>query len=364
VFVAGYISFYYSDYLLTLVWLIIQTLALATRGALLWSFNRRDRTAFKAITSEQWLRRYYWCSTVTGALWGCAIILVMKSSQAEFGYVIIIGLFALAGAAIVTIGSSFKAYVAFLIALFSPLIIWAFTQSDIHILIGIITLMYFGFLASAVRNSSQDFMASNTHIYSIKETQIEILNRLGMAIEFRDEETGTHITRMSQSSYLLAQKAGLPEELCEHILDASPMHDVGKIGIPDAILLKPGKLSADEWEIMKTHTTIGEKLLAGHDSEIMNTASLIAGCHHEKWNGKGYPRGISGTDIPIEGRITAICDVFDALTSQRPYKKAWSTTEALALIEEESSAHFDPELVVLFLSIADEIVQLREVYPD
>lgn len=195
-------------------------------------------------------------------------------------------------------------------------------------------------------------------------TQLEIVRRLGRAGEFRDNETGMHVIRMSKSCQRLALAAGLDEEHAERILYAAPMHDIGKIGIPDRILLKPGKLDGDEWTVMKTHVDIGADILADHPSELMQMARVIVLYHHEKWDGSGYPRGISGTDIPIEGRIGAVADVFDALTSERPYKAAWPVEKAINLLKEESGKHFDPELVKLFLEIMPDILKIRDEHAD
>ena len=196
------------------------------------------------------------------------------------------------------------------------------------------------------------------------ETQIEIVRRLGRAGEYRDNETGMHVIRMSKGSQLLALAAGLSDVHAEMLLQASPMHDVGKIGIPDHILLKPGKLTEDEFEIMKTHVEIGADIIGEFNSDLMKMARIVALTHHEKWNGSGYPDGLKGEDIPIEGRICAICDVFDALTSARPYKKAWDLEDAADFIGEQSGAHFDPELVRLFFEILPEILEIREEYAD
>lgn len=195
-------------------------------------------------------------------------------------------------------------------------------------------------------------------------TRLEIVRRLGRACEFRDNETGAHIERMSRFSRLLALKAGLGAERAEMILNASPMHDVGKIGIPDAILLKPGKLTAEEFEIIKKHPTIGSHILAGSDSDVIKLAEVIAYTHHEKWDGTGYPRGLKGDEIPIEGRITAIADVFDALTTIRPYKKAWNIDAAVDFILQNAGTHFDPSLTPLFRDALPEILQIRAKFSD
>lgn len=182
----------------------------------------------------------------------------------------------------------------------------------------------------------------------VSETRLEVVRRLGRAAEYRDNETGLHILRMSKISANLARHAGLSDSECELILNASPMHDIGKIGIPDAILLKRGKLDATEWKVMRTHTLIGAEILSGHDSDLMNMAREIALSHHERWDGTGYPNGIAGTDIPRAARITAVADVFDALTSVRPYKRAWPVEDAFSEISRMAGSHLDPELVAAF----------------
>jgi len=192
----------------------------------------------------------------------------------------------------------------------------------------------------------------------------DVIQRLGLAAEYKDNETGNHVLRMSKFAQLLAVAAGLSEKEAELILNASPMHDVGKIGIPDNVLLKPGKLNAEEWAIMQSHVRIGGEILSGGGSELMEMAKIIALTHHEKWDGSGYPAGLVAEDIPIEGRICALSDVFDALTSERPYKKAWPIDKAMALIREESGKHFDPRLVEAFDSILDEVLLYRDQHID
>lgn len=196
----------------------------------------------------------------------------------------------------------------------------------------------------------------------LNKTRLEIVRRLGRAAEYRDNETGYHILRMSQTSMLLAKSLGWSEQQCELMLNASPMHDVGKIGIPDAILLKPGKLDAGEWQVMQTHTTVGAELLSDGGSELLELARIIALHHHEKWDGSGYPMGLKGEKIPQAARIVAVADVFDALTSSRPYKKAWPVEEAVALIRNESGSHFDPQVVDHFMLLLDEILLIRDRY--
>ena len=194
----------------------------------------------------------------------------------------------------------------------------------------------------------------------LMETRLQIVQKLGRASEYRDNETGKHILRVSQIATLIAKYLGWSETECEILLHATPMHDVGKIGIPDHVLLKPGKLDPQEWELMKAHTTIGAHILDGADSEPLLLAREIALSHHEKWDGSGYPSGLSGKDIHLGGRIVALADVFDALTSERPYKKAWTVEAAIDLIRENRGQHFDPELVDIFEKLLPEIIAIRE----
>ncbi|MDG4867839.1 response regulator [Guyparkeria sp. 1SP6A2] len=198
----------------------------------------------------------------------------------------------------------------------------------------------------------------------LHHTQLQVVRRLGMAAEYRDEETGNHILRMSHICNLLAKASGWDNAQCDLILNASPMHDIGKIGIPDYILLKPGRFEPEEWEIMKTHATIGAQLLEGDDSELMVMAREIAISHHEKWDGSGYPHKLSGEDIPMVGRIAALADVFDALTSVRPYKQAWTVDAAVELIRENGGKHFDPALVEVFMDELPRIVAIRERFSE
>lgn len=198
----------------------------------------------------------------------------------------------------------------------------------------------------------------------LHETRLQVVRRLGRAAEYRDNETGLHIVRMSKMAALLGKAKGMTDYEADLILNAAPMHDIGKIGIPDNILLKPGKFEPEEWEIMKTHAQIGADILSGDESDLLSMASEIALTHHEKWNGSGYPHGLKGEEIPLTGRLCAISDVFDALTSERPYKKAWSVENAVKLIQEESGQHFDPEIVELFIECLPEIIKIKEKYAE
>ncbi|HZL47720.1 MAG TPA: HD domain-containing phosphohydrolase [Solirubrobacteraceae bacterium] len=181
--------------------------------------------------------------------------------------------------------------------------------------------------------------------------QAETVRRLSMAVEFRDEDTGAHIERIGRFSTLLAEHVGMEPDFCATLTHAAPLHDVGKVAIPDAILLKPAKLTAEERAIVETHAEEGHRLLRGSSSSILDLAATIALSHHEKWDGTGYPRGVAGEGIPIEGRIVAVADVFDALTSDRVYRKAFTVEEAVEMMLEQRGRHFDPVLLDAFMEV-------------
>jgi putative two-component system response regulator len=199
---------------------------------------------------------------------------------------------------------------------------------------------------------------------AIRRAHEETILRLVSASRYRDEETGAHIKRTGLYSELCAEVLGWPADRREDIRMAAPMHDVGKIGIPDAILQKPGKLTAAEFEIMKTHTLIGSKLLAGSESSMLQMAQDIALCHHERWDGGGYPRGLAGAAIPETARIVALVDVYDALTHDRVYRAAMPETEALAIMEQGRGNHFDPFLFGVFVSLVPEMRRIAQENPD
>ncbi len=198
----------------------------------------------------------------------------------------------------------------------------------------------------------------------LRKSELEVINRLGLASEFKDNETGNHIRRMSLYSEALSREYGLNEQECHLIKQAAPMHDVGKVGIPDRILLKPGKLTEEEFKQMQQHVTMGAEILSGVLSKLMEFSHLICISHHEKWDGTGYPYGLKGKDIPIYGRICAIADVFDALTSERPYKTAWDENMALNEIQRLSGSAFDPQLVTCFTNIFQEILHIKNKFKD
>jgi putative two-component system response regulator len=198
----------------------------------------------------------------------------------------------------------------------------------------------------------------------LAETQLEIVRRLGRAAEYRDNHTGMHVIRMSRMTELLGRAWGLDERETSLLLNASPMHDIGKIGVPDRVLLKPGILGAADWQLLRSHTTMGAAIIGEHRSALLREARIIALSHHEKWDGTGYPGGLAGEAVPLSGRLAALADVFDALTSERPYKRAWRVDEAVALIRAESGKHFEPRLIRVFDEVLPELLRCREQYPD
>ncbi|WP_139490922.1 HD domain-containing phosphohydrolase [Brevibacillus dissolubilis] len=226
-----------------------------------------------------------------------------------------------------------------------------FTQKDLE---------YLTLAASYTGKSLEAAMLSN----EIEETQKEIIFSMGEIGETRSKETGNHVKRVAEYSYLLARHIGMSDEEAELLRIVSPMHDIGKVAIPDSVLNKAGKLTDEEYDIMKRHTIIGYNLLKNSHRHIMRAAAVVAHEHHEKWNGTGYPRGIAGDDIHIYARITAVADVFDALGSERVYKPAWQLDRILDFFQEESGRHFDPVLVDAFLENLDEFLMIRDSYRD
>jgi hypothetical protein len=196
----------------------------------------------------------------------------------------------------------------------------------------------------------------------LKKAQEEIVMRLSIAAEFRDSTTYNHLIRMSLYSYLIAKEMGFDEEWCEKLKLAAPMHDIGKLGIKDMILLKPAKLTDEEFEEMKKHAIYGYEILKDSTIDILKMASNVALCHHEKYDGTGYPRGLKGEEIPIEARIVAVADVFDALTSRRPYKEPYEIERAVEIIEKDSGKHFDPKVVQAFKKALPEIIKILKKY--
>jgi len=215
--------------------------------------------------------------------------------------------------------------------------------------------------SSELEDALQDLELSET---KVRVSQAETIFRLARMVEFRDEETGHHLHRMSSYCQILARESGFAEQHCELIRLASQLHDVGKVAVPDSILLKRGKLTPEEFEIIKNHAEAGFQMLSGSTSEVVQLGALIARTHHERWDGGGYPRGLIGEDIPPEGRIAAVADVFDALTSDRVYRSALPVKSAIELMRSERDTHFDPRLLDLFIQALPEIETIRQAYAD
>jgi putative two-component system response regulator len=223
-------------------------------------------------------------------------------------------------------------------------------------------------LRSAVHERDNE-LAQALQELELAETKVwvseaETILRLARLMEYRDEETGQHLRRMSSYCELLARRIGFSEERCEFVRLASQLHDVGKVAVPDSILLKPGKLTAEEFEVMKGHAETGHKMLAGSASEIVQLGALIARTHHERWDGSGYPRGLAGEAIPLEGRVAAVADVFDALTSDRLYRSALPVKSAVKMMRDARGQHFDPELLDAFLLALPEVDAIRQAHAD
>ena len=226
-----------------------------------------------------------------------------------------------------------------------------FTQSDLEHL-------------SLTATYSEKAIESALLLKEIESTQRDLIHILSEAGESRSKETGNHVRRVGEFCYLIAKKVGLSEEEAGTLRVASPLHDIGKIAIPDAILNKPGKLTKEEFEVMKTHASIGFEMLNNSPRMMLKAAAIVAGQHHEKYNGKGYPNGLKGDNIHIYGRICAVADVFDALSCDRCYKKAWPLDKVLKLFKEESGEHFDPKLVQVLFDSLDEFNAISEKYKD
>jgi putative two-component system response regulator len=245
---------------------------------------------------------------------------------------------------------------------FVPVVVQARVRSHLHLAYAKAQLAQHNQrLEETVRQRTEDLRLRNA---DLEATRLQLIRRLGRAAEYRDNETGLHVIRMSNYARLLALAIGWTEERADVLLHAAPMHDIGKIGIPDRILLKPGALTDEEWPVMRGHPAIGARIIGWHESDLLRSACTVALTHHEKWDGTGYPRALQGTHIPVEGRIVAVCDVFDALTTRRPYKDAWPVADAVAWMLNNAGRHFEPGLVEAFIGILPRILEVREQWQE
>lgn len=302
---------------------------------------------------------------LTGLFWGIGLSYFILEAPDNFK-LFAFGLAAfIAASGILTLATSFAAYALFVIPMVGIVAVTFLTQgstvfliSGITSFVGMIYLLYSAFI------HAKNFEAITLHTQRIEQTELDLIHALGKAAEYRDEETGNHTLRMSYACYLVSKAYGMPEDQAKRLSKAATMHDIGKIGIPDHILLKPGKLTVEEFELMKTHPNIGLSILGVSDSALIQTARIIIENHHERWDGAGYPNKLSGENIPIEGRIAAVCDVFDALISERPYKKPWPYEKALEYLLENKGTHFDPDVVDAFHACYPDVVKNAIKYSD
>lgn len=308
--------------------------------------------------SEKAVRDYVVAVFLMGVVWAALFVKIVQQPVQELHYFAMVVGMGLSSAAIVTMGAAFRIYFVYVVPMLLALIGAFLLQATItHVTAALFLLVGVMFALYTAYKYSHHFRLMQEATDQLRETEIEALVCLGKAGEYRDANTGDHVLRVGYSSYLLARAAGFSEADAKNLMYASPLHDLGKIGIPDDILLKPGKLTDEEHDAMKRHTRIGAEILKNSQSTVMKMAKTVALSHHEKWDGSGYPQGISGASIPIEGRIVAICDVFDALISSRPYKRGWTDAEATDFLRSNAGTHFDPALVELFLK---EIPKIRE----
>jgi len=323
------------------------------------NFRRLCRTRdFSANPpSASSVRNYVIAVFFMGMLWAVLFAKIIQQPAQELHYFAMVVGMGLSSAAIVTMGVAFGVYFLYVAPILLTLIVAFFFQASYtHVTAALFLVVGVVFSLYTAYKYSHHFQLMQDVTEQLRETEIEALVCLGKAGEYRDSDTGDHVLRVGYSSYLLAKAAGFSEADATNLMYASPLHDLGKIGIPDNILLKPGKLTEEEVEAMKRHTRIGAEILKNSQSSVMKMAKTVALSHHEKWDGTGYPHGSSGENIPVEGRIVAICDVFDALISSRPYKRRWTDGEAMDFLRKNAGTHFDPALVELFIK---EIPKIR-----
>ncbi len=356
---------------LVLLWLAIVYGILGIRYYSARQTIKQDRLAFKpdnAFIRIQ-IRSQSLILFALSIAWSLSFVFLfmIETTENQAGYHMIAAIFTvgLIAGGIISLGTVRPVQFAFAIPMTTTVTYLFFNQGDLfHVMSAIAIIAGISFLVISSILFSNQFDKTVQQTQEIKDNELEIITRLAKASEFRDEETGNHILRMSYNCYLLSLEYGFDKERAELMLYASSLHDVGKIGISDTILLKPGKFTAEERLIMNKHPLIGAKILGNSNSELIKLARTIAVYHHEKIDGTGYPYGLKGDNIPIEARIAAICDVYDALTSVRPYKKAWSNEQALEFIVENSGSHFDADLVQKFQNIYPQILEYAQTHSD
>jgi HD domain len=363
--VVGFVFYGMVPNYIIMIGFAMHMLVLSYRVVICKSFSKNKENANDRETLQRYQNLYIYGTFLSGSVWGMSVVLLLFQHSIEhqfFIYTVVVGL---AGASIVTLSAVFQVYIAFVLPMLSISALYALLQDgDVYKATAAFVAGLSAFFYISGKNYHNNLVESIKDKEMLIDTQNEIVRRLSKAGEYRDNETGVHIVRMSQMCGLLAKECGFHEEYVKNIINASEMHDVGKIGIPDNILLKPGRLTEQERDIMKRHASIGKQILQHSDSPLIKLSESIAYTHHEHYDGTGYPNGLAGEYIPIEGRITAICDVFDALVSKRPYKEAWTHEKALEYVKNQSGKHFDPELVEKFLAIYPQIKEFYAIYHD
>ena len=310
------------------------------------------------IQIHQFQKKTTWLYLASGIVWTLSYILIFVYGDANSKILALTISIGIAGTSLLSSGERFSRFLALnLISAITLLVYFIFNAHKIGLILPIFATLAFVFIFLSAYRFSKNITENITSSFRLEKSRYHLLDVLSKAGEYRDTDTGDHIFRVSNCCYLLAKELGIPHEESIQIQHASRLHDLGKIAIPDNILLKEGKLTSEEMGVMKTHCQIGHDILGDADSSIVNLAKKIAITHHEKWDGSGYPNKIKGNEIPLEGRITAICDVFDALMSKRSYKRSWKHAEIIAFIREQSGKHFDPNLVPPFLKIVNQIIK-------
>lgn len=344
---------------ITVPWIMTMLAVSVGRMQLAKQFKRTDKHRFNSKI-EKIQKSNYALLTFTSILWSVAFALIMYHGGAAYDLIALMILIGYMGSSIMSAGVNWPTYLSLnLISSTTSYTYFLFQDHPVAPVEFILSAIAIVFIFLSAYRFSEKLQESLGNAYDLQQAKQDVIQVLGRAGEYRDEETGNHILRMSHSCYLVAKQMGYSEEHSKTIQNASTLHDVGKIGIPDRILLKPGKLDKQEMQEMQTHTLIGCEILGSSESPTINMAKKICLSHHEKWNGQGYPNHLKGDDIPIEGRIAAVCDVFDALTSERAYKQAWSEERAIQYIKDNSGTHFDPQVVESFLAVLPEIRQFK-----
>jgi len=359
-------------YILTTLTASINTSLFWFLGMTLVSFARymlgRNFYTTKPYTQEAlstFTKHNIYLLFISSVIWAIAYATIIIKGNAIYDLIALMIFLGFAGSSILSAAPKFRFYLS--LNLISGMVVFSLFIAQEHTLNpieSILSILAVIFIFLSAYHFSKHIQNSLINAYQMKNSKKDIIEVLGRAGEYRDEETGNHILRMSYNCYLLAKEHGFSEPQARELQQASTLHDVGKIGIPDNILLKPGKLNEEEFSIMQSHTIIGNKILSATNSTITDLAKTICMTHHEKWDGTGYPNGLKGKDIPLEGRITAICDVFDALTSSRPYKEAWSTEKAVDFIKTNAGKHFDPKLVKQFLNVLPAVLEYQQNQSD